>query len=369
MSRLPTRTKLKLDTLIDGASLRADLTALTRRYRRRRHRPPDVRATVLALLKRVRDEGHETCEAWLLEDGSGLACAQRLAHLQDTIISSLYDFTITHVMRLTNLSEGERMAILAVGGYGRGTLAPGSDLDLLFLLPYKQTASGEDVVEYMLYMLWDMGEKVGHATRTVDECIRLSKEDMTIRTSVLEARFLHGNAALADDLAARFDKEIVSVSASEFIAAKLTERDTRHNRAGQSRYRVEPNVKEGKGGQRDLHTLFWIAKYFYRVGSQAELVKAGVLSKAEFRTFVRAQDFLWAVRCHLHFVTGRADGTDVIRPAAAVGASASATATSPAISAVERFMKHYFLVAKDVGDLTRILCSALEEEKPRSPRA
>ncbi len=366
MSRLPTRTKLKLDMLIDGAALREDLTALTTGTGGDGS-PLEVRATVLALLKQVRDAGHKTCERWLLEDGSGLACAQRLAHLQDTIISALYDFAVTHVMRLTNLSEGERMAILAVGGYGRGTLAPGSDLDLLFLLPYKQTASGEDVIEYMLYMLWDMGEKVGHATRTVDECIRLSKEDMTIRTAILEARPLHGNSALSEDLAARFDTEIVSVSASEFIASKLKERDARHDRAGQSRYRVEPNVKEGKGGQRDLHTLFWIAKYFYRVGSQAELVDVGVLSKAEFRTFVRAQDFLWAVRCHMHFVTGRATEQMSFDLQPTLAERLGYT-DHPGLSAVERFMKHYFLVAKDVGDLTRILCSALEEEDAAQPK-
>src|SRR5947208_560313 len=146
-----------------------------------------------------------------------------------------------------------------------GLLAPGSDIDLLFLLPYKQTAWGESVAEGILYCLWDMGLKVGHATRSVDECIRQAKADMTIRTALLEARYLLGDRALYDEFVARFDRDIVRNTASQFVAAKLAEREERLRRAGQSRYLVEPNVKDGKGGLRDLHTLFWIAKYVYRV--------------------------------------------------------------------------------------------------------
>ena len=172
------------------------------------------------------------------------------------------------------------MAIVATGGYGRGLLAPGSDIDLLFLLPYKQTAWGESVAEAILYCLWDMGLKVGHATRSVDECIRQAKADMTIRTALLEARFLLGDRKLFDELVTRFDKEVVQGTGAEFVAAKLAEREERHRRAGQSRYLVEPNVKDGKGGLRDLHTLFWIAKYVYRVREREELIERGVFDRA-----------------------------------------------------------------------------------------
>ena len=266
-----------------------------------------IRKDALALLKEASKSGREKVESLLIEDGSGTACANRLSLLQDDIIRCIYDFAIVHVFRASNLSAGERMAIIAVGGYGRGTLAPGSDLDLLFLLPYKQTALGESVVEYILYMLWDMGYKVGHATRSVDQCIALSKDDMTIRTSVLEARFIWGEEPLFDELVERFDISIVQKTAPEFIAAKLDERDVRHTKSGQSRYLVEPNVKDGKGGLRDLHTLFWISKYYYRVRNQADLISTKVFSKSEFKKFNKAQDFLWAVRCHLHFLTGRAE--------------------------------------------------------------
>ena len=196
--------------------------------------------------------------------------------MQDEIIRVLFEFAAKHLYPSQNPSEAERMAVVATGGYGRGLLAPGSDIDLLFLLPYKQTAWGESVAEAILYCLWDMGLKVGHATRSVDECIRQAKADMTIRTAILEARYLLGDRKLFDELVTRFDKEVVQGTAAEFVTAKLAEREERHRRAGQSRYLVEPNVKDGKGGLRDLHTLFWIAKYVYRVREPEELIERGV---------------------------------------------------------------------------------------------
>ena len=199
------------------------------------------------------------------------------------------------------------MAVIATGGYGRGLQAPGSDIDLLFLLPYKQTAWGESIAEAILYCLWDTGLKVGHATRSVDECIRQAKADMTIRTAILEARFLLGDKNLFDELIKRFDNDVVRNTAAQFVAAKLAEREERVRRSGQSRYLVEPNVKDGKGGLRDLHTLFWIAKYVYRVREPDELIKRGVFDKHEYQLFRRCEDFLWSVRCHMHFVTGRAE--------------------------------------------------------------
>jgi len=199
---------LKLSLLIDSEKLRADLTAFTKETDGDGS-SSDVRLKVLTHLKEVSAQGRKRAEELLIEDGSGADCAARLSHLQDEIIRCIYDFAMVHVLRASNLSQGERMSVVAVGGYGRGTLAPGSDIDLLFLLPYKLTALGESLVEYILYMLWDMGFKAGHATRTLEECIRLSRDDMTIRTAILEARFLWGNTDLFDEMLARFNKEIV----------------------------------------------------------------------------------------------------------------------------------------------------------------
>lgn len=326
---------------------------------------PKCRSAFLALLKKAVVNGRKHAEMLLLEDGSGLKCASRLSSLQDELIGIIHKFAHGHIYRVDNPSAGERMAILAVGGYGRGTLAPGSDIDLLFLLPYKQTPWGESVVEYILYMLWDLGFKVGHATRDVEECIRLSRQDMTIRTAVLEARFLWGDRELFDEMQERFSKEVVRGTGAQFIEAKMAERDQRHSRAGGSRYLVEPNVKEGKGALRDLHTLFWISKYVYEVKSTNELLKEGIFSKSEYRMFQKSADFLWAVRCHLHYLTGRAEerlSFDLQREMA----QRLNYKTHGGLLDVERFMKHYFLVAKNVGDLTGILSAKLEENQVKT---
>lgn len=352
---------LRLDELIDGAALRGQLSALAGKGAAN---SSDTRNAVLALLKQQRQEGLRIAEEMLRQDGSGTACAERLSHVMDEIVRALYDFTASRVYPADNPSTAERMAVVAVGGYGRGTLAPGSDIDLLFLLPYKQTPWSEQIAEYMLYMLWDMRLKVGHATRNIDECVRLSLSDMTIRTALLESRFLCGDEALSREMVERFDREVVATTGAEFAQAKLAERDVRHAKSGESRYLVEPNVKDGKGGLRDLHTLFWIGKYYYRVRSGAELVGKGVFTQGEYRQFLKSEDFLWAVRCHMHFLTGKAEERlhfDIQRDIA----ERLGYTSHPGLSAVERFMKHYFLIAKDVGNLTRIFCAGLEEEQAK----
>ncbi|HQS10959.1 MAG TPA: [protein-PII] uridylyltransferase [Xanthobacteraceae bacterium] len=328
-------------------------------------REVDLRRAVVARLKQALSAGNVEAERLLMEDGCGRCCSVRLSSLQDAIIAAVHEVATTVLYPIDNPSRAERMAVVAVGGYGRGMLAPGSDTDILFVLPYKQTAWGESVAEAMLYMLWDLGLKVGHATRSVEECLRQARADITIRTSILEARFLVGDKALFEDLETRFDKEVVEGTATEFVTAKMAEREERLRKAGQSRYLVEPNVKDGKGGLRDLHTLFWIAKYVYRVRSTGELVSKGVFTREEARLFTRCEDFLWSVRCHLHFLTGRPEerlSFDLQREMA----QRLGYTEHPGQRDVERFMKHYFLVAKDVGDLTAILSAGLEarHEKP-----
>jgi [protein-PII] uridylyltransferase len=350
---------------IDAAGLKAELDAIVAE-----HGPssPKARRAVLELFKEVISNGRDYIRYRLEEDGHGRLTAERLSALMDSVVIALFEFASARVFPASNPSAAERLSLLAVGGYGRGTLAPFSDIDLLFLFPYKQTAWSESVTEYILYMLWDLGLKVGHATRTVGETLKAARDDMTVRTALLEARHLCGDRALAADLMGRFDAGVVAGTAREFIAAKLAERDARLARVGQSRYLVEPNVKEGKGGQRDLQTLFWIAKYYYRVGADEALVDAGLLSRREYRLFRRCEDFLWAVRCHLHFLAGRAEErlSFDVQPELARRLGYQ---RHPGLEAAERFMKHYFLVAKDVGDLTRIVCAELENrEAKNAPR-
>jgi [protein-PII] uridylyltransferase len=324
-----------------------------------------ARAAVLERLKELLRSGRAAAARQLENDGNGRRCAEGLARFHDTLIQLVFDYTINNVYRATNPSAAERMAIVATGGFGRGLLAPCSDLDLLFVLPYKQTPWGESVVEYLLYMLWDLGLKVGHATRSVEQSLKLSRSDMTIRTALLDARFILGDQSLYATLDRRFRTEVVAGTAREFVEAKLAERDARHQRAGASRYRVEPNIKDGKGGLRDLHTLHWLAKYLYGNGLSNGLAESSVFSAEEYSAFRRCEDFLWTIRCHLHFLAGRAEErlTFDLQPSMA---QRLGYAERAGLRAVERFMTHYFLVAKDVGDLTTVLCSVLEMEQHKA---
>jgi [protein-PII] uridylyltransferase len=347
--------------IIDRRALLAELDALAAAT----SEPP--RQRVAEILKAALVAGRDEVRRRFEGGASGTETVHALAFLMDQIIRVLHDFVGAHVYANANPSKGEHMTLIAVGGYGRGELAPYSDIDLLFLTSYKPTPYTEQVVEYMLYTLWDMGLKVGQATRSIEETLRQAEADLTIRTAVLEARYIWGDQDLFAELKRRFDAEIVKKTSVDFITAKLLERDQRHERLGDSRYLVEPNVKESKGGLRDLHTLFWIAKYVYRVDSMSKLVDLKVLSPKEAHRFARAQNFLWTVRCHLHFLADRAEDRLTFDRQGEVGRRMGYT-DHAGTRGVERFMKHYFLVAKDVGDLTRIFCAFLESEHRHQPR-
>jgi [protein-PII] uridylyltransferase len=324
---------------------------------------PEILERLKALLKDARDAARLTLE----RHGNGRKCAEGLSQFQDELIRLLYDYTTTHVYRTDNPDDAERMDIIATGGYGRGLLAPGSDIDLLFLLPYKQTAWGESVVEYMLMLMWDLGQKVGHAVRTIDQTIRFAISDVTIRTSLLDTRLILGRARLAIELERRFAAEVVHGTAPQFFEAKLAERNERHRRSGASRYLVEPNIKDGKGGLRDLHTLHWLVRYL-TIDDRSERAQPAIFTPAEHALFRRCENFLWTVRCHLHFLAGRPEERLSFDRQPAL-AERLGYVDRGGLRAVERFMKHYFLVAKDVGDLTTILCGTLEmQQLVRSPR-
>jgi [protein-PII] uridylyltransferase len=320
------------------------------------------RAAILKVLKAFMQSGRAEAEMRLIETGKGMECAVALARLQDQLIELLYDVTSRHIYRAQNPSTAERISVVAVGGYGRGTLAPGSDIDLLFLLPYKQTPWSESIAEFMLYLLWDLRLKVGHSARSIEDCLRLARTDDTILTALLEARFICGDRLLFDDMSLRFRKQVIAGGAKEFIAAKLAERDSRHLKSGLSRYVVEPDVKDGKGGLRDLHTLFWIARYVYGSSSAHDLAGRNVFTREEVGRFLRCEDFLWAVRCHLHFMTGKSADRLSFELQSELAERLGYTAHA-GLKHVERFMKHYFLVAKEVGDLTRIFCAVLEAQE------
>ena len=330
--------------------------------------PQKVRNDLLKILLEALNSGR--AEMWMRfknGEANGHETAFGLSFLADQVIRIIYDFATEQVYPAANPTQGERLCVAAVGGYGRGELAPFSDIDLLFLLPYKETGRQEQVIEYILYMLWDLKLKVGHATRSIDECIRLASSDLTIKTAMLEVRFLWGDRRLYNELRSRFYAEVANNSGPDFIEKKLFERDQRHKRMGDSRYVLEPNVKEGKGGLRDLQTLFWIAKYLYKVDEVGNLIDRGVFAKREVKRFDRAHKFLWSVRCHLHYLSGREEDRLTFELQSEI-AKLFNYRDRKSVRGVERFMKHYYLIAKEIGDLTRIFCAALEAEHRRRPR-
>ena len=330
----------------------------------------DVRSEVLAIFKSTLEtakaSARERFEAGRLD---GLETARLIASIHDDIITALFDFTTTHIVRASNPTKSERLSLCAVGGYGRGEMAPESDVDLLFLIAEKKgSAYTEQVTEYMLYMLWDLGLKVGHATRTVEQSIKLAKEDQTILTALLDLRFLRGDETLSNELYAKFRKNITKGKGRAYIASKLAERDARHDREGNSRYVIEPNVKEGKGGLRDLHALYWIARFIDKDGQindaqdPQSYVEMGLFDESAATRFVRAADFLWRTRIWLHYISGRPTESLSFDKQTAL-ARKMGHASGPIEVAVEKFMREYFTNAKEVGALTRIACAKLEAEK------
>ncbi len=319
-----------------------------------------LRNEVAAILARAYKDGDAALRAAFAaapRDGRAMVAAQTL--LIDGLVSTAFDVADRRLHPADDGDARESLAVIAVGGYGRGEMAPQSDVDLLFLTPETVTPRVERVIESTLYILWDLKLKVGHATRSIEECLKLGREDHTIRTALLEHRQVRGDAALSERLHDRLWSDLFARSGREFIEAKLNERDQRHERQGGQRYILEPNVKEGKGGLRDLQTLYWIAKYLHRVDQAEELVALGVFAADEYASFRGAETFLWAVRCHLHHLSRRPMDQLTFDMQVEV-ATRMGYLDHGGRRAVEHFMQEYFLHATRVGELTRIFLTALE---------
>lgn len=277
------------------------------------------------------------------------------------------DILIGCLFQLACSKQRPSMVVLAVGGYGRKELFPYSDLDLLFLYEESAAQESRSISEFMLYVLWDLGLRVGQSHRMIDECLELSRSDLSIRTSLLDMRPIVGAKPLYETLNQRFYQEVVASDTLQFVEAKLSERDARHQRFGDSRYMLEPNVKEGKGGLRDLHTLWWLARYLYSVKRMRDLVNMKLLTEDEYQTFNQARQFLWRVRIHLHYQAGRAEDRLTFDRQHALAVSMGYAHPS-SNRAIERFMRRYFVAVRTVGAMTRVFCALLEEEKNRKPR-
>ena len=285
----------------------------------------------------------------------GLQAGRLLGRLTDGVIAALHGYAAAQPGH-----EGdEPLAIAATGGYGRGVLAPFSDIDLMFINRDTPSPATLATVEFMLYFLWDLGLKVGHATRSVSECIAEAERDLTARTSMIDARQLSGDTALFQSFQSAFLQFCHDAGAGTFIRAKQDERDLRHRRYGESPFLVEPNIKEGRGGLRDLQTLYWMTRYVFGTQVMGELVGpespgGGILTASEAKHARRSWDFLWTVRFHLHYVAGRAEDRLTFDLQPVVGARMGYTRHGRQ-DGVERFMRHYFLTAREITRITTVL--------------
>jgi [protein-PII] uridylyltransferase len=349
------------ETILDVPAVRAAIDAAAAAAPAR----DAIRAAVVPVIRAAHAEGRAAIAAAI---AAAPREADRAIHDYAWLVDQVVGFALHVAHRwlhpLASPTASERVSALAVGGYGRAEMAPFSDVDLLFLTPYKQTPWGESLIESALYCLWDLRLKVGHSVRTIDDCLRYARSDVTVRTSLLEHRYLWGDEGLAHRLRDRL-WDYFGTTGAEFIELKLAERAERHARQGSTRYLLEPNVKEGKGGLRDLQTLFWIAKYLNRTQSTDDLVEIGVFTPDEYRVFTEAEAFLWTTRVHLHLLNGRAIEQLTFDAQVEVAATLGYASTEGQ-RAVERFMQDYFLHAKDVGDLTRIFLSGLEARHAKS---
>lgn len=317
--------------------------------------PPENAVDIKGLLEKLK-KGDEKLKTQMKGSGKtlrGVTCAQGRAELLDGLCKTIF--------RETHAEMDAPPALVALGGYGRGELAPFSDIDLMFIMPEKKAAKTIRAVERFLYALWDLGVKTGYSVRTVKETLKIAGDDPAVLTSLLDMRYLAGDKKLFQETEKLLNKKNLARAPSSFVAAKLKERDRRHEKFGDSRYQLEPNIKDGKGGLRDLQTLMWIARYVYGAKTPEDLAANGVLTRQEAARFSKAHNFLWTVRWHLHDIAGRAEErlSFDMQPEIARRLGFKDRASN---KAVERFMKLYFLIAKETGDLTRIFCAALEAE-------
>jgi len=316
---------------------------------------PPRDAALAAFRRHLARMQHQLQHAFERDELSGLTAAAALASHMDGVIAALMDYTAATILPVAP----DRMAVVATGGYGRGYLAPFSDIDLLFLTQADPSPDSLAAVEFMLYFLWDLGLKVGHATRSIEECLTEAAADATIRTTLLDARCLVGEEAMFTEFRRRFRAQCGELGAADFIRVKQAERAARHRRYGDSPFLVEPNVKEGRGALRDLHFLHWISTYIFDTDDIHDLLtKEGpfgpMLTLREARHFNRASDFLWTVRFHLHYVAGRPEERLTFDLQPIVGARMGYTRHGVQ-DGVERFMRHYFLTARDVARLSHVL--------------
>ncbi len=294
---------------------------------------------------------------------SGHAIVGAYTAAMDDLIRALFAAAnAAYTERYSRLNQ--LCAVVAQGGYGRGELNPCSDIDLLFLFQHKIDPYVESIVERILYALYDTRLEVGHAVRNVRECVRLAAQDLKVKTALLDTRFLCGDEALYAEFATAMDRDVLKRNAARFFKDKLAESAARHTQYGDSVYLLEPHLKDGEGGLRDLHTAMWLAKVKFKTNKSGELVQLGVITDTEREELEAARDFLFRVRNSLHFLSGKHQDRLTFEFQEACAPELGFQDT-PTRKGVEQLMQTYYLHAATINRFSaEIIERCLERAQP-----
>jgi [protein-PII] uridylyltransferase len=308
-------------------------------------------AATPAAYRELLQQAHEDLKTRFFADES----VEILVHAR----AQLVDAVLREACRVKLGARCAEWALVAVGGYGRGELHPCSDIDLLLLVPARLEPAGGALVEQLIAFLWDIGLEVGHSVRTVEECAQESAADVGVMTTLLEARLLSGNAELLAQMRVALSAERVW-PVKEFFEAKVREQAQRHLKFNDTAYNLEPNVKTGPGGLRDIQTIAWVAKRHFGADTLDELAKLGFMSPGELRRLKQAQAFLWKVRFGLHVLTGRREDRLLFDHQIKLAQSFGYEDASYTL-AVEQVMQRYYRTVMDVMLLNELLLQLFRE--------
>ncbi|MFZ9036647.1 MAG: [protein-PII] uridylyltransferase [Gammaproteobacteria bacterium] len=302
-------------------------------------------------------EGLKTLREQIYQDFDRGVPAEQLIRGTSRSVDRVLEFCFLHFI---GEQDSCNCCLVAVGGYGRSELLPGSDIDLMLLLEKKPGKAQQQQISSFLTFLWDIGLEVGHSVRTVKDCVRQGKADVTVMTNMIESRLVYGDLELYD----KYQKAIGPRkiwSSRKFFEAKLEEQHERHLRFNDTAYNLEPNIKEGPGGLRDIQIIGWVAKRHFGDKSFKELVEHGFLTQAEYEILDAGQRLLWRVRFALHRIAGRREDRLLFDYQKKIAARFGFESSEHNL-AIEQFMQQYYRTIMELERLSEMLLQIFKEE-------
>ena len=302
----------------------------------------------LNLFKQARITGHQLLNEAFVAGLPIKTLVKQRAWLVDQLLTLAWEHIITN----------DEVALVAVGGYGRGELHPASDIDLLILIKSRRNKPANQSIEKFLVFLWDIGLEVGHSVRTIKDCINEAKNDITVATNLMESRLLAGNEAIYNEMCKQTGPRKIWPT-KKFFEAKLREQIERHKKYDNSEHKLEPNIKEGPGGLRDIQVIGWVVKRHFGADTLKELVTHEFLTEDEYRILDAGQSLLWRIRYALHYITGHREDRLLFDYQRSVAELFGFRAQDN--SGVAQFMKMYYRTVREMNVLNEILLQHFQE--------